>query len=82
MTLQKAIKILGMLIEQETILAKGMINAKNSWNQDFDCLRVLAKSLADNIQNEIMSLQIIREQIIPKCKHPKNMQDRDSKGNL
>jgi len=61
MTLQKAIKILDILIEQETILAKGMINTQNSWNQDFQCLRDLAKSLADNIQNEIMALELIKK---------------------
>lgn len=82
MTIQKAIKILNILIEQETILKKGMTDTQKSWNQDFDCLRDLAKSLANNKENEIMALQAIRSQIIPKCKHHKNMQDRDSNGNL
>jgi len=82
MTISKAIKILDILIEQETILANGMADPQKSWNQDFDCLKDLAKTMADNTQNEIMALQLVKDQIIPKCKHPKDMQDRDSSGNL
>ncbi len=82
MTLQKAIKIIDWLIEQETILANGMKNPEQIWNQDFDCMQKLAKLLAENKEHEILVLQAIKNQIIPKCKHPKKMQDRDGNGNL
>ncbi len=82
MTLQKAIKILDFLIEQQTAYAKGMISPQQSWNQDFDCLKDLAESMAANAEHEVLTLQEIKKQIIPRCNHPKEMQDRDSKGNL
>ena len=82
MTLQKAIKITDWLIEQETMLSQGMKNPQQIWNQNFDCMKSLAKSLAENSEHEIFVLQKIRSEIIPKCRHPKNMHDRDSNGNL
>ncbi len=82
MTLQKAIKIIDWLIQQETTLAQGMKNPEKPWNQDFDCMQKLANSLADNKEHEVQVLKMIRSQILPKCKHPKKMQDRDANGNL
>ncbi|MGY5144183.1 MAG: hypothetical protein ACW9XH_06845 [Candidatus Nitrosopumilus sp. bin_32a] len=82
MTLQKAIKIIDLLIEQETKLAKGMVDSAKPWNQGFDCVQFLAKSIAENMQSEIIALQKVRSNIIPKCNHPKQMRDRDSNGNL
>ena len=71
MTVQKAIKILDWLIEQETIRSEGFIDPKHSWNQDFDCLKGLAKSFSNSIKTEIEILQILRKELVPKCKHPK-----------
>jgi len=57
------------------------VDVKHSWNQDFDCMRDLAKSLSDSKQNEIYALNLIKNELIPKCNHPKKMQDVDSNGN-
>ena len=81
MTVKKAIKILDWLIKQETTRAEGFVDPKHTWNQDFDCMKDLAKSLSDSQKNEIEVLQILRKELIPKCSHPKKMQDMDSKGN-
>ena len=81
MTVKKAIKILDWLIEQENALAKGFVDIKHSWNQDFDCVRDLAKSLSDSKNNEIYALNLIKNELIPNCSHPKKMQDVDPKGN-
>lgn len=81
MTVKKAIKILDWLIEQETNRAKGFVDSKHSWNQDFDCLKDLAKSLSDSIKNEVTVLKILKKELVPKCRHPKNMQDKDSNCN-
>lgn len=81
MTIKKAIKILDWLIEQETNRAEGFVDPKHSWNHGFDCMRDLAKSLSDSIQNEVEVLQILRKELVPKCKHPKRMHDVDNKGN-
>ncbi len=81
MTTKKAIKILDWLIEQETIRAEGFVDPKHSWNHGFDCMKDLVKSLSDSIKNEVMILQILKKEIIPKCSHPKKMQDIDSNGN-
>ena len=81
MTSKKAIKILDWLIEQQTNRAEGFVDPKHSWNQGFDCMRDLAKSLSESIQNEIDILQILKKELIPNCKHPKRMQDIDSDRN-
>jgi hypothetical protein len=81
LTLKKAIKILDWLIEQENKLSQGFVDVKKSWNQDFDCARDLAKSLSDSKRHEIETLQIIKNELIPNCSHPKDMQDVDSNGN-
>jgi len=44
-------------------------------------LRDLAKSLSDSIKNEIEVLQILKKELVPKCNHPKKMQDMDANGN-
>lgn len=82
MTVQKAIKIIDLLIEQQKKLATGMIDPQKPWNQEFGCLKDLADTMAMNLQNQTQALQIVKDQIIPKCKHPKKMQDKDSNGNL
>jgi len=81
MTLKKAIKILDWLIEQQTSRAEGFVDPKKLWNKDYDFMRDFAKSLSDSILNEIEALQILKKELVPKCKHPKKMQDIDSKGN-
>ena len=82
MTLQKAIKILDFLIEKQKMYSEGMLDPHKSWNQDFDCISSLAKTMAEAMQDQTLALQLVKEQIIPKCNHPKDMQDRDSNGNL
>ncbi len=82
MTIKKAIKILDWLIEQETSRAEGLIDPKHSWNQGFDCMRDLSKSLSDSIKNQVTILQILKKELVPKCSHPKEMRDVDSDGNL
>lgn len=81
MTVKQAIKILDWLIEQETNRAEGFVDTKNSWNQDFDCTRDLAKSLSDSKKYEIEALNVIKNELVPKCSHPKKMQDVDPNGN-
>lgn len=61
MTIKKTFKILDWLIEQETSRAEGLVDPKHSWNQGFDCMRDLATSLSDSIQNEVEVLQILRK---------------------
>jgi len=81
MTLQKAIKIIDLLIAQEEKLAKGMTDPVKPWNQGNDGIQSLANTIAENMQAEILALAEIKRQIIPKCKHPKKMQDIDGNGN-
>jgi len=80
MTVKKAIKILEWLIERENTLARGFVNTKHSWNQDFYCMKDSAKSLSDSKKNEIKVLKIIKKELVPKCSHPKKMQDRTPDG--
>jgi len=81
MTVKKAIKILDWLIEIETNRAEGFVDPKHSWNHGFDCMRGLGEIFANSKKKDIEVLQILRKELVPKCNHPKKMQDVDSNGN-
>lgn len=81
MTIKKAVKILEWFIEKQNQYSESMIDPKQAWNQDFDVLRDMTKSFSDRQKDEIKVLEIIKTELVPKCKHPKKMQDIDSNGN-
>jgi hypothetical protein len=41
----------------------------------------VGKTLLDADKTIVTNLELIRKEIIPKCNHPKKMQDVDSNGN-
>jgi len=82
MTVKKAIQVLDWMIQKEIKLAKGFEDSGKPWNSDFDCLRDLATTLSETKKNDILTLNVIRRELVPKCKHPEKLHDKDSDGNL
>ena len=70
MTIKKAIKILDWWINQRKESIK-KLNAENIFN-DSD----ITKILVDSDQRVIDNLKLIKKEIVPNCKHPKNMRDK------
>ena len=80
MTIQKAIKILDWLIETDQKIVEGFIDPTKSWNQNFDCTKELAQTMADLKKKDIETFVMIKKELEIKCKHPKKMRDRTPDG--
>lgn len=67
MTVPKALKLLDWWIAQrENVIKELFIDCKDS---------EVMTTIHDSEKTIIANLKLIREQLIPKCKHPKKMQD-------
>lgn len=76
MSVKKAIKILDWWINQKK---HGMKKLQNEWidsGDDYDITRTLLS--VDKII--VANLETIWSELIPNCKHPMNMQDKDPTG--
>lgn len=80
MAVKKAIKILDSYIERNKQMVEVLANPAKSWNEKFDCMRELSKEMANLAKNDIKVFESIKQEIQPKCKHPKKMRDRSSDG--
>lgn len=69
MTLKKGIKLLDLWIEHRENALKEL--QEKVIFSDLEITKVLVK--AD--QRVIENLKLIKKEIVPNCKHPKNMQD-------
>ena len=67
MTILKALKILDWWIAQRENVIKEIF----SDTKDFEVMTIIHESEKTIIAN----LKLIRNELIPKCKHPKKMQD-------
>jgi len=76
MSVKRAIKILNWWIDQKK---HGMKKLQNEWN-DSDNDYGVTKTLLGMDKTIIVNLESIRNEMIPNCKHPTNMQDRDPAG--
>lgn len=81
MALKKALVMLDFLIQYETKMHNAMSDPSKSWNTGSDNIRNLAKTLSDCHNCNLRVLNIIKKELVIKCKHPKKMQDVDSNGN-
>lgn len=67
MTVPKALKLLDWWINQrENVIKELFLDCKDS---------EVMIIIRDSEKTIISNLKLIREQLIPKCKHPKKMQD-------
>lgn len=80
MTVKKAIQIIDLWIEDREEKVK-VISAKiikeSAIESDTDVkFTKIYNTLLENEKTLIENLQQIRKEIVPNCKHPKNMRDR------
>jgi len=76
MTVKKAIRILDWWINQKK---NGIEKLRVDWNFNNDD-HGIAKTLLDADKITISNLETIRNELVPDCKHPTNMQDQDPTG--
>lgn len=83
MTIKKAIKIMGAVIEDKQKKKTDFLDPNMSWNRDGTTFE-FAKGLAQVMENDITCLQAIKNQLHinkqPKCKHPRKLHDIDPDG--
>ena len=69
MTVQKAIKILDWWINQKQ---QAMETLQEKWKNSDDS-HGISQTLLDYDQVIVSNLETIKKELVPKCKHPKNM---------
>jgi len=72
MTYKKAIKMLDMLIEAHLKNSKGLRELIQDWKSN---TQGLGEGIASIHEDVAACLVLIKKEIIPNCKHPKNMRD-------
>ena len=72
--------MIDFLIEYETRMYTGMSDPVKSWNIGDDSISKLAKTLSDCHKDNVRVLNIIKKELVPKCKHPKKMRDKTVDG--
>jgi len=72
MTIKKAIKILDWWIKHKKQSTQKL---KQEWDYDANKITELAKALIESEEIAINNLERIKKELIPKCTHPKKMQD-------
>lgn len=73
MTAKKAIQILDYIIECKSRELSGSRDPKQPWNQGSGVANDLVKVMNQNMANELKLLRAIRKELVPNCKHPKEM---------
>ena len=76
MTVKQAIKILSWILDNKTKTVKEfyepeLLRARSDLCTD------LYRTLLKATETDIYNLQVVKEQLVPNCKHPKKMRDRD-----
>lgn len=80
MTVKKALEMIDFLLTYETKMQKGMEDPTKSWNTGTENIKDLAKTLSDCHKGNVQVLNIIKKELVVKCKHPKKMRDKTSDG--
>ena len=78
MTLKKAIEILDWWIEHKK-QAMEKLKAERNY-QEYDEATGVAKMIFEMDRTIISNLGKIRQELVPNCKHPKKMRDREPNG--
>lgn len=78
---QKTSQILDCLIKKKIERRSDFLDSGHSWNQGNEkILKDVISIISGLMQDEIDSLQIVRKQLVPDCKHPKKLRDIDPDG--
>ncbi len=80
MTLKKAMAIIDYTIKRKLEIREGFINPQKPWNRGETNISGISMELGRILNEDVKILEVIRAQIIPKCKHPKKMRDRTANG--
>ena len=80
MTIQKALQGLDYFIKQKQLGSKNLLELEKSF-QTTDGFE-LAQMLQQNIEADIVFLEVIRKNLVIKCRHLKLDRDVDPDGNL
>ncbi len=81
MTTKNALKIIDHVIQRKSQKKSDFMNPEMSWNNGLGQIMKLSLQLASVMDDDIKILRLIREEIQPKCSHPKKLQDVDPDGN-
>jgi len=74
MTVKNAIKILDFVIQNKTKMKEGFL--KKDWGKESMVLGVVS-SVLKCIDTDLYNLEVIKKQLVPDCKHPKEDIDLD-----
>ena len=74
MTTKKAIEILDFVIQNKTKMKEGFL--KEVWGKESMVLGVVSSALKC-IDADLYNLEVIKKQLVPNCKHPKENIDLD-----
>lgn len=77
MTLKNAVKMLEEFAKIKIKYRDDMANPYNSWNTGWEPIRILAERMTNETSKEIEILELIKQEIVPNCKHPKEDRDLD-----
>lgn len=78
MTVKKAIQILDWWINHKK---ESMEKLRKDWNiADIDKATGTEKIIFDAEKTEIYNLEVIKKELVPDCKHPKEWHDIDGTG--
>lgn len=80
MTVKKALALIDFLIQYETKMQNGMADPSKSWNTGTENIKDLAKTLSECHSGNVRVLNIIKKELVVKCKHPKKMRDKTADG--
>lgn len=80
MTTKKAIKILDFVLQHKQEHRNGLLDPQKSWNMGNDQISSLAKTIASNIDDDMLVLRLVKQQLQTKCRHPKKVRDIDPDG--
>ena len=80
MVTKKAIFLVDLLLEGDIKLRDGMLDPSKLWNSDNDKIHSMVQTFAGFLDQNILILKTLRNELVGKCKHPKRMRDKTSKG--
>ena len=80
LTLKKAVEIIDFTIKRKLEIREGFIDPTKPWNVGESNISGMSMELGRILHEDVKILEVIRDQIATKCKHPKKMRDHDGKG--
>lgn len=61
-------------------MQKSLADSTKAWNSGSGCMKVLSETLSKCHEDNAQVLNLIKKELVPNCKHPKKMRDKDPNG--